>query len=85
MKLQGVAADVVFIDPPYRLRDAYTETLHALAESSLIGAMSVVIAEHENKFDPGEDFGRLRRFRRLDQGSAALSFYRLAAAPDRRI
>lgn len=85
MKRPGVAADVVFIDPPYRLRDAYTETLHALAESSLIWAASLVIAEHEKQFDPGEEFGPLRRFRRLDQGSAALSFYRLAGAADRRI
>jgi len=77
MERQRVAADVVFIDPPYRLKDAYTSTLHALAESSLIWAMSVVIAEHEKRFDPGEEFGPLRRFRHLAQGSAALSFYRL--------
>ena len=84
MKRQRVA-DIVFIDPPYRLRNAYTDTLHALAESALISAMSVVIAEHEKKFDPGEEFGSLRRFRRLDQGSAALSFYRLAGASELRI
>lgn len=81
MKRQRVA-DIVFIDPPYRLRNAYTDTLHALAESALISAMSVVIAEHEKKFDPGAEFGLLRRFRRLDQGSAALSFYRIAAASE---
>jgi len=40
--------------------------------------MSLVIAEHEKQFDPGEEFGALRRFRHLVQGSAALSFYRLA-------
>lgn len=80
-----VAADVVFVDPPYRLRDAYTETLRALAESSLVWAMSVVIAEHEKHFDPGQDFGPLRRFRRLTQGSAALSFYRLGSSGDVRV
>jgi len=87
MERERVAADVVFIDPPYRMKDAYAATLRALADSSLIWAMSVVIAEHEKKFDPGDDFGALRRFRRLDQGSAALSFYRMAGAgeghPDR--
>jgi 16S rRNA (guanine966-N2)-methyltransferase len=77
MGRQKVAADVVFIDPPYRMQDAYRNTLRALAESSLIWAMSVVIAEHEKKFDPGEEFGPLRRFRHVPQGSAALSFYRL--------
>lgn len=77
LERQKVAADVVFIDPPYRLSDAYTNTLQALADSSLIWAMSVVIAEHEKRFDPGEEFGALRRFRLLAQGSAALSFYRM--------
>jgi 16S rRNA (guanine(966)-N(2))-methyltransferase RsmD len=69
-------ADVVFIDPPYRMQEAYVKTLNALSESPLIGSRSVVAVEHEKKFDPGQDFGPLRRFRRLVQGSAALSFYR---------
>jgi 16S rRNA (guanine966-N2)-methyltransferase len=38
-----------------------------------------VIAEHEKKFDPGERFGALQRYRLLQQGDAALSFYRLSA------
>lgn len=82
---ERVSADVVFIDPPYRMRDAYAQTLRALAESSLIWAMSVVIAEHENKFDPGHEFGELRRFRRLEQGSTSLSFYRLGNEGDVRV
>jgi len=80
LEKQSFTADVVFMDPPYRMNDAYTSVLRSLAESSLIWAMSVVIAEHEKKFDPGDEFGALRRFRRLDQGSAALSFYRLGAS-----
>lgn len=77
MERQHVAADVVFLDPPYRMKEAYANTLRALAESSLVWAMSVVIAEHEKKFDPGVEFGALHRFRHLVQGSAALSFYRI--------
>ena len=80
MERDRVAADVVFLDPPYRMKDAYTQALKALAESSLIWAMSVVIAEHEKKFDPGQEFGPLHRFRQLVQGSTALSFYRLGNA-----
>jgi 16S rRNA (guanine966-N2)-methyltransferase len=85
MERQRVAADVVFLDPPYRMKEAYSKTLLALADSSLIWAMSIVIAEHEKKFDPGEEFGALRRFRHLGQGSAALSFYRMASPGDLRI
>jgi hypothetical protein len=41
-----------------------------------VWAMSVVVAEHEKKFDPAEEFGTLRKFRKLVQGDTALSFYR---------
>jgi 16S rRNA (guanine(966)-N(2))-methyltransferase RsmD len=85
MERQHVAADVVFIDPPYLMRDAYTSTLRALVDSSLVWAMSIVIAEHEKKFDPGEEYGSLRRFRKLVQGSAALSFYRMGSGGDLRV
>ena len=71
-----VTAGVVFIDPPYRMESAYTKTLQALADSSLIGPISVVVVEHEKKFDPGQEFGSLQRFRQLVQGSAAMTFYR---------
>ena len=84
MERQRVAADLVFIDPPYRMKDVYRETLRALAESSVVWAMSMVIAEHEKDFDPGEEFGPLRRFRKLVQGSAALSFYRVGSGADLR-
>jgi 16S rRNA (guanine966-N2)-methyltransferase len=72
----GARVDFVFLDPPYRLRDEYAKTLNALAESKLASASVTVIAEHEKRFDPGETFGRLQRYRRLEQGDAALSFYR---------
>ena len=72
----GVFADFVFLDPPYRLRDQYAKTLSFLAESRLLKASVLVIAEHEKRFDPGTDFGYLRRYRKLGQGDAALSFYR---------
>ena len=71
-----VAADFVFLDPPYRLQEEYARTLGALAGSKLLRATSVVIAEHEKRFDPGVAFGQLQRYRTLEQGDAALSFYR---------
>lgn len=82
MKRQHIAADVVFLDPPYRMRDAYEQALRALAESSVVWAMTLVIAEHEKKFDPGKEFGSLRRIRQLVQGDAALSFYRIGGQLD---
>jgi 16S rRNA (guanine966-N2)-methyltransferase len=82
LRREHIVADVVFLDPPYRMRKAYEETLTVLADSSLVWAMSLVIAEHEKKFDPGEEFGSLRRIRKLTQGNTALSFYRIGGLPD---
>jgi 16S rRNA (guanine966-N2)-methyltransferase len=76
LESQAVVADVVFLDPPYRLAAAYDSTLAALSKSSLLKTSSLVIAEHEKRFDPGEQFGALRRYRRLEQGDVALGFYR---------
>jgi hypothetical protein len=44
--------------------------------------MSLVIAEHEKKYDPGSEFGSLRRVRKLVQGDSAVSFYRIGGQPD---
>ncbi|MGO8796508.1 MAG: 16S rRNA (guanine(966)-N(2))-methyltransferase RsmD [Candidatus Sulfotelmatobacter sp.] len=82
LRRERLAADVVFLDPPYRLRDAYERSLNALADSSVVWAMTLVVAEHEKRFDPGADFGALRRIRKLVQGDSALSFYRIGGQPD---
>jgi len=82
LKRQHVAADVVFLDPPYRMQQVYKESLMALADSSVVWAMSLVVVEHEKKFDPGAEFASLRRVRKLVQGNSALSFYRIGGQPD---
>jgi 16S rRNA (guanine966-N2)-methyltransferase len=74
---EGVAADFIFLDPPYRMQAAYREVLEFLAHSRLVGPNTAVIAEHERKYDPGAQFADLRRYRKLEQGESALSFYRL--------
>jgi 16S rRNA (guanine966-N2)-methyltransferase len=73
----GVVCDYCFLDPPYRMRGTYEQTLGYLSQSRLLQPSSLVIAEHEKKFDPDERFGALVRYRRLDQGDASLSFYKL--------
>jgi 16S rRNA G966 N2-methylase RsmD len=72
----GIVAQVVFLDPPYAGQTLYQGTLEALAEWSGVNAETVVIAEHDKRFDPGETVGALQRQRLLKQGDAGLSFYR---------
>lgn len=71
--------DLVFLDPPYEEVSEYSETLGLLGErgKALLAAGAVVIAEHGRKHSVAERFGVLERYRVLEQGDAALSFYAL--------
>jgi len=72
----GIRANFVFLDPPYRMEEAYGQTLTTLSNSTLLLPETAVIVEHQKKFDPGEQVASLKRYRLLKQGDAALSFYR---------
>ena len=72
----GGAVEFVFLDPPYEMSEAYGATLDLLGGSKLVSDGTLVIAEHRKKFEPGEAFGSLKRYRKLEQGDAVLSFYR---------
>jgi 16S rRNA (guanine(966)-N(2))-methyltransferase RsmD len=80
LEMDGVAADLAFLDPPYRMEAAYQQTLRLLADSRLLRACALVIVEHHKKLDVCEKFAALHRYRKLLQGDAALSFYRLVKA-----
>jgi 16S rRNA (guanine966-N2)-methyltransferase len=73
---QAVICDFCYLDPPYREMSAYEETLGFLSQSRMLNEESLIIAEHDKHFDPGDGFGALRRQRTLRQGDSVLSFYR---------
>jgi 16S rRNA (guanine966-N2)-methyltransferase len=72
---QQIRPDFIFLDPPYALCETYQKTLEALGNSAL-AEKALVIVEHDRKNDLSEKFGALRQLRKLEQGDAALSFYR---------
>ena len=72
---EDITCDFCFLDPPYRKMGDYEQTLNFLSQSHLLKPGSLVIAEHDKHFDPGEAFGALHRRRKLRQGDAVLSFY----------
>lgn len=75
------AADLVFLDPPYEAADEYEATLRFLADkhAALLAPGAFVVAEHSRKRPLPERVGALTRTRLLEQGDAALSFYRVTA------
>jgi len=64
-------ADIVFLDPPYALKNEYTTALELLGEKP----RALVIAQHPPRLQLAESFGALHRTRLLKQGDNALSFY----------
>ncbi len=73
-------ADFIFLDPPYDDAGEQRRALEFLDASHLIAPRGMVIVEHHRKSDLPERFRRVERNRLVEQGDAALSFYRLAAA-----
>lgn len=72
----GIRADVIFLDPPYKLQGAYAQIIRIVSELKLLSSVGVLIAEHDKRFDPGAGEGGLLRYRTLQQGESMLSFYR---------
>lgn len=72
----GVRPDVIFLDPPYKLQGAYGQIIRISAELDLLAPEGILVAEHDKRFDPGDGEGLLTRYRKLQQGESALSFYR---------
>lgn len=73
-------ADFIFLDPPYEDAQELLDVLDYLDTSHIVAPQGIVIVEHRNKVELPERLERLERTRLVEQGDAALSFYRLAAA-----
>jgi 16S rRNA (guanine966-N2)-methyltransferase len=70
---------IVFLDPPYSLKQEYERSLSILGERSpdpeLRQAMPLVIAQHASREELAESYGNLRRVRVVKHGDNALSFF----------
>lgn len=75
----GRVADLVFLDPPYAAEEQYSLALSLLGGDcrALLAPDALVIAEHEKRQALDDRYGALLRYRLLQQGDAALSFYHL--------
>ena len=66
-----IAADIVFLDPPYALENEYTTALELLGANP----PALVIAQHPPRLKLAENYGALHTTRLLKQGDNVLSFY----------
>ena len=80
LEAHNVHAQFIFLDPPYAEFQEYEDVLEFLGDSLLLAPGGRVIAEHLKKRALPEQVGGLELARVVEQGDAALSFYRLALA-----
>ncbi|HTZ73875.1 MAG TPA: 16S rRNA (guanine(966)-N(2))-methyltransferase RsmD [Candidatus Aquilonibacter sp.] len=80
LAVRRLVADFIFLDPPYDRADEYKRTLEFIDGSHLLAPASRVLVEHSVKLELPDWFERIERARLIEQGDAALSFYKLAAA-----
>ena len=78
--------DVVFLDPPYDATEEYAATLGLLGGEvqGILAPGAVAVAEHRRKQALDEQYGSLKRARRLEQGDAALSFFAVLSTAQER-
>lgn len=75
-----MVADFIFLDPPYENERELLDVLDYLDVSHVVAPRGLVVVEHRKRTELPERLDRLERIRLVEQGDAALSFYRLAAA-----
>jgi 16S rRNA (guanine966-N2)-methyltransferase len=75
-RVAGRVFDVVFVDPPYGVREM-TAALEAAA--TLVAADGVLVLEHAKRDPAPMAAGSLARTRELVSGDSALAFYRRTA------
>ena len=75
--LARCSADIVFLDPPYKLVGEYAAALELLAAAP----PALVVAQHSIRQVLPETAGPLRRIRVVKQGDNALSFFGVTVEP----
>jgi len=75
MEKRGRSFELVFLDPPYRLKLG-DELMGTMAAKGLLQAEAVIVLEHESGYDYPEDIPGFYRQRQAVYGETAISIYR---------
>src|SRR5690606_30102917 len=76
---RGRSFDLVFLDPPYRMKDV-PEYLNYMQEHGMLKEGATAVAEHDASLVYPERIGGLVLRRRAEYGDTALSIYRFEIA-----
>jgi 16S rRNA (guanine(966)-N(2))-methyltransferase RsmD len=74
LHLASLAADIVFLDPPYTKEDEYKTVFEVLSANP----PKLVIAQHSSRYAIADRYDSLHRTRTVKQSDNALSFFSAA-------
>lgn len=72
---RGKTFDLVFIDPPYKMK-VIPELLERLTDGGLLSGRAIVVLEHDAEDRHDTAYGDLRPTRRAEYGDTAITVYR---------
>ncbi|MCS7459488.1 16S rRNA (guanine(966)-N(2))-methyltransferase RsmD [Paenibacillus doosanensis] len=72
---RGVKFDLVFLDPPYRLK-LVRELVEQLDEADMLNSYATIVMEHDAEDAYEEPIGRLEWVRRAEYGDTAITIYK---------
>ncbi|MFD2612954.1 16S rRNA (guanine(966)-N(2))-methyltransferase RsmD [Paenibacillus gansuensis] len=71
---RGIKFDLVFLDPPYRMKDA-DELVSSMEQLGLLASGATIVIEHDANHTYEQQIGRAIQFRRVEYGDIAVSLY----------
>lgn len=79
LEKRGRVFDLVFLDPPYRLKHG-DELMLAMAQKGLLSSDAIIVLEHESGYAYPEDIPGFYRTRQAVYGETTISIYQYEAA-----
>lgn len=80
LEKRGRVFDLVFLDPPYRLKNG-DELMVSMVQKGMLHKNAIVVLEHESRYDYPEDIPGFYRLREAVYGETTISIYQYEADP----
>ncbi|MGG4553757.1 16S rRNA (guanine(966)-N(2))-methyltransferase RsmD [Paenibacillus sp. FSL W8-0186] len=71
---RGASFDLVFLDPPYRLKHG-DKLMERMDELNLLEDQAILVLEYESSFEYQDHFGHFRTIRKTDYGETGITIY----------
>jgi 16S rRNA (guanine966-N2)-methyltransferase len=81
---KGVAADLIFMDPPYAMAAASARLCEAIAAKKILKSTGIIMIEHEKSVIMPITISTLKRYKQKRYGITVVDYYRWEAADDNR-